>query len=380
MKKLVLALSCMAFCAAANAQYLFGFSQQGFKKLSLTTGLDTLIIPGLTFYEYQANTTSDEEHRFFCMAKSWGTNNEPDTLLSIDIATATATKDTITRGTFLLPEYHDEKLYGLGPTGLFEYDLTTHQMTLIDTVINSLSAEQASFNHATNEYIFMKKGPNQSNFHDTLCRYNITTGLLQRDTIPSVNNCFDYSAGSDKAYHISIHNGAVKGVYVYDFATNTYSLGAQIANAGIMSSVSAVDHINNTYYFIQIGNGNNRDTVMSYTDGAGAVEKMDITKNSLANIEYFATAPPPVVTNVKNVTAASAFSLYPNPSHDRVTLQRNTSAAANLIIYDITGKIVSQQSISGNDQDIDIQNLVPGRYIISVVTDSRTENKVFEKK
>jgi len=107
---------------------------------------------------------------------------------------------------------------------------------------------------------------------------------------------------------------------------------------------------------------------------------MDITKNSLANIEYFATAPPPVVTNVKNVTAASAFSLYPNPSHDRVTLQRNTSAAANLIIYDITGKIVSQQSISGNDQDIDIQNLVPGRYIISVVTDSRTENKVFEKK
>lgn len=379
MKKLVLVLSCMAFCAAANAQYLFGFSQQGFKKLSLATGLDTLIIPGLTFYEYQANTTSDEDHRFFCMAKSWGTNNEPDTLLSIDIATASATKDTITKGSFVLPEYHDEKLYGLGPAGLFEYDLATHQMTLIDTVINSESAEQASFNHATNEYIFMKKGPNQSNFHDTLCRYNITTGLLQRDTIPSVNNCFDYSSGSDKAYHISIHNGAIKGVYVYDYATNTYGLGAQIANAGIMSSVSAVDHINNTYYFIQIGNGNNRDTIMSYTDGANAVEKMDITKNSLANIEFFATAPPSNTTGTENISSQPSFITYPNPAGDKLRIE-TTLQEADVNVVDMTGRLVIKTTISSGNRDLSVKELTPGNYIITILADGHSYSRNFTKR
>ncbi len=380
MKKLVLALSCMAFCATANAQYLFGFSQQGFKKLSLATGLDTLIIPGLTFYEYQANTTSDMDHRYFCMAKSWGTNNEPDTLISIDLATATATKDTISKGTFVLPEYHDEKMYGLGPGGLFEYDLSTHQMTLIDTVINSVSAEQASFNHNTNEYLYLKKGPNQSNTFDTVCRYNITTGVLFRDTIPAQNNCFDYSQGSNKAYHISIHGSAIKGVYVYDFTTNTYSLGAQIANAGIMSSVSSVDNFYRKYYFIHIGNGNNRDTIMTYTDGNPVIGKKDITKNSLANIEYFATAPQPVANSVKNIATPATFSLHPNPASDRLALTLTTGTRATLLISDITGKTIMQQSLQGRENIIDISHLVAGRYIMSVITDRQIDNQLFEKK
>lgn len=378
MKKILLLASCVLLCYAANAQYLCGFSLQGFKKKSLTTGLDTIIVPGLMFYEYQANTTSDMDHRYFCMVKNWAANNNPDTLMTIDIATAGVTKDTISKGTFFFPEFHDEKMYGIGPAGLMEYDLATHQMTLIDTVIRSTDAEHSSFDHSTMEYIFMKKGPNQSNFFDTLYRYNITTNVLQRDTIPTTNHCFNYSEGSGKAYTVSVQNG-VKGIYKFDYTNHTFTLGGALGSSGIMSSVSTVDPVNDVYYIIQVGNGNTRDTVTSYTEGQTSVSKLDITKNSLSNIEFFATLPPTNPVNVSALTAQQVFDIYPNPASETITVN-SMLVKGTLKIVDITGRTLVETALANGQNELNIKDLASGTYTIMVESNGMYHSENFVKK
>lgn len=378
MKKLFLLASCALIGYAANAQYLCGFSLQGFKKISLTTGLDTLIVPGLMFYEYQANTTSDMDHRFFCMIKNWGTNNNPDTLMTIDIATAGVTRDTISKGTFFFPEYHDEKMYGIGPAGLMKYDLTTHQMSIVDAIIKSNNVEHSSFDHSTNEYILMKKGPNQSFVHDTLLRYNITTSVLQKDSLPSTNHCFNYSEGSGKAYTISVQN-AVKGVYKYDYTNNTFTLGGALGSSGIMASVSTVDPVTSTYYIIQVGNGAARDTITSYTEGQNSVNKLDITKNSLSNIEFFATLPQTNPVNVAALNPQEVLSLFPNPAQNELNIKTSLKKAA-ITITDITGKVVMTGTIFAGNNKIELKDLASGSYSVTISSGENTYAQTFIKK
>lgn len=364
MKKILLLASCAMLCYAANAQYLVGFSLQGLKKKSLLTGQDTIIVPGLLFYEYQANTTSDMDHRYFCMIKNWQQNNAPDTLMTIDIATAGVTKDTISKGTFLYPEYHNEKMYGIGSGGLMVYDLVTHQASLVDAQVNSESVEHSSFNHSTNEYIFLKKGPNQSNFQDTICRYDITAGTLQKDIIPTVNNNFNYSEGSDNAYTVTVQN-AVKGIYKYDYSNHTFTLGGALGSSGIMASVSTVDPVNNTYYIIQAGNQNARDTITSYTDGQTAVVKRDILKNSISNIEFFATLPPTNPVSASSLNSAETLSIYPNPATDKLNINSSYNKGT-IRVLDLSGRTILETSLEAGHKELNIKELAAGTYTIMI--------------
>ncbi len=65
-------------------------------------------------------------------------------------------------------------------------------------------------------------------------------------------------------------------------------------------------------------------------------------------------------------TVSSTFTVYPNPNNGTFTLQLNNTSAADVMIYDVQGKLVSTQKVNSNNTQITIAE--SGMYMITVIT------------
>ena len=61
--------------------------------------------------------------------------------------------------------------------------------------------------------------------------------------------------------------------------------------------------------------------------------------------------------------------LYPNPTYGTIKIESKIKVS-EAGIFDIKGTLVSFQSI-GNNQQIELGNLIPGTYIIKIITEKR---------
>src|SRR5690606_20931688 len=202
------------------------------------------------------------------------------------------TKDVLPKGYLYWPEYHEEKIYGISGKGISVYDIKTQQLNLIDSNIKSGKVEKAGFNHAEKAYVFLKKGPNSTGpaYFDTLCKYQVDSGTLFSAPILTSNMCMEYSENRDLAYTLS-GAGGKRGVFEYDFKNQSFSMGAEYANGGVYASTATSDPQNNQYYFIKVGNGSSRDTVMIYDANSKTISKRDIPKSGISQIEFFMAEP-----------------------------------------------------------------------------------------
>jgi uncharacterized repeat protein (TIGR01451 family) len=71
-----------------------------------------------------------------------------------------------------------------------------------------------------------------------------------------------------------------------------------------------------------------------------------------------------------NAPNSVAFSLYPNPAHNQVSVRLgNTSASVESIkIMDYMGKVIWQQAGSSSTETVDVQQLAKGIYLIEITT------------
>jgi hypothetical protein len=80
---------------------------------------------------------------------------------------------------------------------------------------------------------------------------------------------------------------------------------------------------------------------------------------------------PNIATNELAASAAIRTNVYPNPTQGLTTIaySLNTSAKAQLIIRDITGRVVSTQSNNANLDGkftVDAASLAPGVYTYAI--------------
>ena len=82
---------------------------------------------------------------------------------------------------------------------------------------------------------------------------------------------------------------------------------------------------------------------------------------------------------VSEVTQSeSLFKLYPNPANQSVTIQFVTEQAYSgmqMMVYDITGKVVITQTVKDNLATISINNLTSGMYLVTMVADGKVIGK-----
>lgn len=73
----------------------------------------------------------------------------------------------------------------------------------------------------------------------------------------------------------------------------------------------------------------------------------------------------PPVSLKENTIEASSLQLFPNPSHDQVTISKPFKTAGTLAIVDISGKLVEQISIEASEENeikVDLQKYSKGVY------------------
>ena len=80
-----------------------------------------------------------------------------------------------------------------------------------------------------------------------------------------------------------------------------------------------------------------------------------------------------IATNIISVDKKE-ISVYPNPAQDYITI--DTDFPASYVIYDVTGRIVSEGNIS---EKTDVSDLCPGKYFIKIITETGISGSRFIK-
>ena len=122
---------------------------------------------------------------------------------------------------------------------------------------------------------------------------------------------------------------------------------------------------------IAIGQGTNSVTILWGAEGVGSVSVIETTAEGCVGT----TLSQDVVVIPTNVEEFSnAMILYPNPVSTNLTLQvKNEMIGSDFVVFDALGKVVLRDKILSNNQDISVNNLSNGNYILRV----GAMNKVF---
>ncbi len=70
-----------------------------------------------------------------------------------------------------------------------------------------------------------------------------------------------------------------------------------------------------------------------------------------------------IVTSTRSTPAISPVSVFPNPSQGTFRIDLPESTAAEMMLYDLTGRLVARSSQVHRDQPIDVSNLPTGLYV-----------------
>lgn len=60
------------------------------------------------------------------------------------------------------------------------------------------------------------------------------------------------------------------------------------------------------------------------------------------------------------------FTMYPNPANESVTIDIPVNASGDMMIMDITGKVVLQQPVTGIEQQVALTNIPEGMYLVQL--------------
>lgn len=82
-------------------------------------------------------------------------------------------------------------------------------------------------------------------------------------------------------------------------------------------------------------------------------------------------------TSVSNYTLAQEISVYPNPANEMLNIYNPDSTPLNLTIADLSGKIVLQQQLTLESNQINLANLTTGVYLLQLSNNNmRTTQKL----
>ena len=86
------------------------------------------------------------------------------------------------------------------------------------------------------------------------------------------------------------------------------------------------------------------------------------------------------IANSTNNMELETISIYPNPVNEYINVKGFNSETVDIKVYDITGKFAFQKSSVRSGDEIDIQFLSNGMYVIEIISDQNTSVSKFIKK
>ena len=142
----------------------------------------------------------------------------------------------------------------------------------------------------------------------------------------------------------------------------TVSLSANPSDGGTVSGSGTYTY-GATVYAIAVPNTNY--IFKNWTDENGSIITsnpqyvFEATQNTnlTANFEY---------TDAITEIDEDSFTIYPNPASDFITIETLNALESDVVIYDLTGKIIIRKFLHSGDNKIDVRNINSGIYVISI--------------
>ena len=90
-----------------------------------------------------------------------------------------------------------------------------------------------------------------------------------------------------------------------------------------------------------------------------------------------------ITIHVENVTGVTTYhqneiKAYPNPVAEQLFVESNESG--NIIIVDLSGRILFQKEMNSYKEEIDVSDYLPGTYFLRFISDERKTTTIFIKK
>ena len=105
----------------------------------------------------------------------------------------------------------------------------------------------------------------------------------------------------------------------------------------------------------------------------GDPNRMVTTDSTVTMVENFWGT-----TGIFDVKAEFAYSMYPNPANDYLTVA-NTADVSQVDIYDVTGKMVMTVNVASENITLNVSDLNTGMYIINVTNEKGVQTSKFVK-
>lgn len=111
--------------------------------------------------------------------------------------------------------------------------------------------------------------------------------------------------------------------------------------------------------------GNPSFLVSVRTSGNAGIEPIDSLQTKFDQLKSCD------VLDVKEEDFSRFFSVYPNPTTDFITLENKTNELYDVFVYDVTGHLILQDSIS-KTKKINFSHLAKGAYLVKITNLKRT--------
>ncbi len=89
------------------------------------------------------------------------------------------------------------------------------------------------------------------------------------------------------------------------------------------------------------------------------------------------------IIHVGNLTGVTTYhqneiKAYPNPVAEQLFVE--SDEPGNIIIIDLSGRILLQKEMNGYKEEIDVSDYLPGTYFLKFVSDEQKTTAIFIKK
>ena len=259
--------------------------------------------------------------------------------------------------------YYNEKLYAFshnvdGPANFITFDDT---WSVLASRPNSIPAISATFNYITNQ-IFILSSTNQ------LVKMDINTGETTTITL------------SDHFAAIACNkHGELYGISII---STFYSINHTNGNCTLIGSTDvphpsyiqsmAFDHQTDRLFWAYCATATG--ILYEIDPATGQAINMGVIGN---NAEIAMLYIPYSGNDISDYTYTNIH-VYPNPATDKVTIKGGQNS--DMTIYDITGRALVRSRLQNEQEDININSLLPGMYIIELHNaKTKTTHKLIKK-
>jgi hypothetical protein len=172
---------------------------------------------------------------------------------------------------------------------------------------------------------------------------------------------------------ISIPAIAQSGTFTGNSSTLADGSGTLILPSGTYTNVLRVVTSQTINFTVQLGSGSVNQKNYEYFKVGVKEALFSINTSTIVSLAGTSTQTlvmrtKPLVTSVnENKAVAFELGVYPNPSSTTVNFVTENAEAKQVVVYDITGKLVEKQNLTDGKLKLDVSNYNTGLYMYSVI-------------